>query len=431
MQITVLAVGSRGDVQPAVALGVRLRRAGHAVRLGSYAQFADLAAAHGLAFTPIAGDVQALLQSAEGRAVLDSRNPLRLIQMIHTHSRASATQSWADITAACAEAEALVSLGMFYYAAEIVATTRGIPHITAQLQPLLPTGAFPAPLLPALPLRTATLNRASHRLADLLYWQGLRGLVNQTRRAVGLPALSWRPTFARAVQNGMPALFAYSPLVVPAPPDWPTSAQVTGFWFLEAQAAYTPPAKLLRFLEAGEQPVYIGFGSMNTRDPRRTGELALRALKLSGRRGLLMRGWGGIDANALPPDVLLIDEVPHSWLFPRVAAVVHHGGAGTTAAGLRAGVPSILIPFFVDQPFWAERVAGLGVGPAPLARRLLTAERLARSIDIAMTPEVRARAAAVARSLAAEDGVGLAASSIEGVLQRSAPSGGTEHRRLS
>ena len=165
-------------MQPAVAQGARLRRAGHAVRLGSYAQFADLAVAHGLAFTPIAGDVQALLQSAEGRAVLDGRNPLRLIRMIRARSRASATHSWADITAACAEAEALVSLGMFYYAAEIVATTRGLPHITAQLQPLLPTGAFPAPLLPTPPLRTATLNRASHHLAELLYWQGLRGLVN-------------------------------------------------------------------------------------------------------------------------------------------------------------------------------------------------------------------------------------------------------------
>jgi UDP:flavonoid glycosyltransferase YjiC (YdhE family) len=144
-----LAVGSRGDVQPALALGAGLQRAGHNVRIGSYAQFAELVVSHGLAFTPIAGDIQALLQSEEGRAVLDSRNPLRLLRMIRVHARASADQTWQDILAACAGADALVSLGMFYYAADAVAASQGLPHVTAQLQPLLPTGAFPAPLLPA------------------------------------------------------------------------------------------------------------------------------------------------------------------------------------------------------------------------------------------------------------------------------------------
>lgn len=423
MNITILAVGSRGDVQPAVALGVRLCRAGHAVRLGSYAQFGDLAAAHGLAFTPIAGDVQALLQSEEGRAVLDSRNPLRFVRMVQQHSRDTAPQTWSAVTAACADADALVSLGMFYYAADIVASLQGLPHVTAQLQPLLPTGEFPAPLLPAPLMRTPALNRATHHLAEFLYWQGLRGLVNQVRGESGLTPLPWRPTLARAVQGGMPALYAYSPLVVPTPADWPPSACVTGFWFLDPLDGYEPPADLARFLAAGDPPVYIGFGSMNTRDPRRTGELALRALELSGRRGVLLRGWGGLDAQELPASVLVIDEVPHAWLFPRLAAVVHHGGAGTTAAGLRAGVPSVLIPFFADQPFWAERVASMGVGPAPLPRRHLTAERLARAIEAAMAPEIRARAAAVCRSIAVEDGAGVAAAHVERFL-RVAPAAG-------
>jgi sterol 3beta-glucosyltransferase len=417
MQITILAVGSRGDVQPAVALGVGLSRAGHRVRIGSYAQFADLAAAHGLDFAPIAGDIQALLQSEEGRAVLDSRNPLRLLRMIRSHARASADQTWGDILAACAGADALVSLGMFYYAADTVATSHGLPHVTAQLQPLLPTGAFPAPLLPAPPLRVAALNRASHQLSELLFWQGLRSLVNQVRRASGLAALPWYPTLARAVHAGAPALYAYSSLVVPKPADWPASAHVTGFWFLDAPASYDPPAELSRFLAAGDPPVYIGFGSMNTRDPRRTGELALKALALSGRRGVLMRGWGGLAASALPPEVLMIDEVSHAWLFPQMAAVVHHGGAGTTGAGLRAGVPSILIPFFADQPFWAERVAALGVGPRPTRRRRLSAEGLARAIEAAGAPEMRARAAAVGRQIAAEEGVGRAVAHIVQALR--------------
>lgn len=403
-------------MQPAVALGVGLSRAGHAVRLGSYAQFADLAAEHGLAFAPIAGDMQALLQSEEGRAVLDSGNPLRLIQMLRGFVRDTVAQTWADIKAACVQAQALVSITTVYYPAEVVATTQGLPHINAQLQPLLPTGAFHSPLLPAPLLRTPILNRASHHLSELLYWQALRGVVNGVRGEAGLAPLPWRPTLSRAVQNGMLTLYAYSPLVVPTPDDWPPSAAVTGFWFLDPPAGYEPPADLARFLAAGEPPVYIGFGSMNTRDPRRTGELALRALELSGRRGVLMRGWGGLDARTVPASVFLLDDVPHAWLFPQLAVVVHHGGPGTTAAGLRAGKPSVLMPFFGDQPFWSERLVRLGVAPEPIPQRRLTAERLARAIEAATAPGVRMRAAAVGQSIAAEDGVGLAVKQIERAL---------------
>lgn len=413
MNITILAIGSRGDVQPAVALGVGLQQAGYSVRIGSYAQFADLVAEYGLAFTPIAGDIQALLHSEAGRAVVESRNPLRLLQMIRTHATASASQSWADILAACEGADAIVSLGMFYYAADVVATVRGLPHVTAQLQPTLPTGAFPAPLLPTLPLRAPALNRTSHQLSELLYWQGLRSLVNRVRRESGLAALPMRPTMARDVRAGAPALFAYSPLLVPKPADWPASADVTGFWFLDQPEGYVPPAELARFLAAGEPPVYIGFGSMNTRDPRRTGELALRGLELSGRRGVLMRGWGGLDAGELPPSVMMIDETPHAWLFPRMAAVVHHGGAGTTGAGLRAGVPAVVVPFFADQPFWAERLANLSVSPVPIPRRRLNAEALAQAIEQATTVEMRARAAEIGQRIADEDGVGTAVRQIE------------------
>ncbi|GAB4200101.1 MAG: glycosyltransferase [Roseiflexaceae bacterium] len=420
MKISILAVGSRGDVQPALALGAALRRAGHTVRIGSYAQFAGLAAEHGLDFAPIAGDIAALLQSEQGRAVLDSRNPVGLVRLIRTTMRETAEQARADILAACAGADALVSLGAFYYAIEVMAAVQRVPHVTAQLQPLLPTGAFPAPLLPAPPLRSPAINRRSHELSELLFWQALRTQVNQLRAEFGLPLLPWHPTLARAVQAGLPALYAYSRLLVPAPADWPPSAHVTGFWFLDAPEAYQPPAALAEFLAGGEPPVYIGFGSMNTRDPRRTADLALHALELSGRRGVLMRGWGGLEAADLPPHVFMIDGAPHDWLFPRTAAVVHHGGAGTTAAGLRAGVPSVVVPFFADQPFWAERVAALGVGPAPLPRAHLSAESLARAIEQATTPAVRRRAAAVGNIIAAEQGVERAVQLVEEIAIRGA-----------
>lgn len=418
MNITILALGSRGDVQPALALGVALQRAGYTVRLGSYAQFAGLAHTHGLAFTPIAGDIEAMLQSADGQAMLRSRNPTRLLRLIRTYMRETAEQAKYDILASIADAEALISLGMFYYTAQSLAELRGLPHITAALQPNLPTGAFPAPLLPPPPLHRPLLNRLSHQLADQLFFGVVRPTLNGLRRDLAMAPLPLRPAAARAITAGQPALYAFSRLLVPKPADWPPSAQITGFWFLDAPVDYTPPAELAAFLAAGDPPVYIGYGSMNTRDPQRSAEIALRALALSGRRGLLTRGWGGLAASDLPPGTLMIGDVPHSWLFPQLSAVVHHGGSGTTAAGLRAGVPSIIAPFFADQPFWAQRVAALGVGPAAIPQAQLSAERLARAITATDSPTVIRRAAAVGAIIAAEDGVARAVTTIERTFGR-------------
>ncbi|HMQ35184.1 MAG TPA: glycosyltransferase [Chloroflexaceae bacterium] len=418
MNITILAVGSRGDVQPGVALGAALRRAGHAVRLASYAQFEGLAREHGLEFGPIAGDIMAVLQSDEGRAMVESRHPGRLLRLIRDTMDESYAQARDDIVAACADADGLVSLGAIYYSADAAARLRGVPHVTALLQPLGATGEFHAPLLPAPPVRAPAVNRLSHQLSEQLFWTVMRPTMNRARRDFGLAPLPWRPTFSRDLRAGAPALYAFSRLLVPRPADWPPSAHVTGFWFLDAPAAYAPPPDLAAFLAAGDPPVYVGFGSMSTRSPRRTAELALRALELSGRRGLLMRGWGGMHAEELPPSVQMIDGAPHAWLFPRMGAVVHHGGSGTTGAGLLAGVPSILVPFFADQPFWAERVAALGVGPAPIPRRRLTAEGLARAIEAADSPAVRRRAAAVGQIVAAEDGVGRAVALVERAFGR-------------
>lgn len=172
---------------------------------------------------------------------------------------------------------------------------------------------------------------------------------------------------------------------------------------------------LAAFLEAGPPPVYIGFGSMVSSRPQETAELALQALARAGQRGVLASGWGGLHREALPEEVFLLDAAPHSWLFPRMAAVVHHGGAGTTAAGLRAGVPSILTPFFGDQPFWGRQVHKLGVGPQPIPQRQLSAANLAAAIQQAVTDtEMQQRAADLGRRIRAEDGVARAVE----VLQR-------------
>jgi UDP:flavonoid glycosyltransferase YjiC (YdhE family) len=207
----------------------------------------------------------------------------------------------------------------------------------------------------------------------------------------------------------MPILYGYSPAVIPPAPDWPPSVHVTGYWFPDPPASWAPPPELQAFLEAGPPPVYIGFGSMSSRDPQATARLALDALARTGQRGIILSGWGGMHQPDLPPAVLAIDGAPFSWLFPRVAAVVHHGGAGTTAAGLAAGVPAVVVPFFGDQPFWGRRVFELGAGPAPIPRKRLTVDNLSAALARAVAdPAMRNQTARLGKTLQSEDGVARA-----------------------
>ena len=204
----------------------------------------------------------------------------------------------------------------------------------------------------------------------------------------------------------MPILYGFSPSVIPAPSDWNDQTHITGFWFVDEADDWQPPAALLDFLQAGPAPIYIGFGSMSSRAPEQTADLVIQALALTNQRAILLSGWGGLQKVNIPDSIFMIDAIPHSWLFPRVSAVIHHGGASTTAAGLNAGVPSVIIPFFGDQPFWGQRIADLGVGPKPIPRKKLTADRLANAIrEVVTNEDMRQRAAKLGKQIQAENGI--------------------------
>jgi sterol 3beta-glucosyltransferase len=259
----------------------------------------------------------------------------------------------------------------------------------------------------------------TYRLLPLLT-RGMYGSVvsHWRRESLRLPS---RPALSGDLEqtdgSPVPVLLGFSTQVVPRPSDWPPTVTVTGYWFLEEAVDWQPPAELLHFLEEGPQPVFIGFGSMAGRDPERLGRTVLDALRDSGERGIIVTGWGGTRLAGTPPGVFVLESAPYEWLLPRVKAVVHHGGAGTTAAGLRAGRPSVVCPFVADQPFWGARVAALGVGPEPIPQRKLTAGNLADAIRTAATdPAMRERAARLGERIRAEDGVGNAVAAIEGVL---------------
>lgn len=403
MKTLILTIGSRGDVEPYIALGAGLQRAGHQVTLATLEAFGPLAQAHGLKVHPLRGEFLALLQTGAGKAAVAGKgNPLALLRQVKPMLR----QILADAQAAADEAELVIyhPKAMGGYS---LAEARGIPGALALPLPLYsPTAAFPSPILPVANLGPA-LNRLSHNAMVALTSASIRGMVNGWRKE----AFGLGPLRDELRLHGRPLLrlYGYSPAVVPTPADWDASSVATGYWRLDPPVGWRPPEALRAFLAAGPPPVYVGFGSMPTEDAARTAAMVLAALKAAGQRGILARGWGGLAASELPPEVFALDEAPHDWLFPQMAAVVHHGGAGTTGAGLRAGVPTVICPFFGDQPFWGRRVATLGAGPAPIPQKRLTAEALAGAIGAAVSDEgMRACAAALGATIRAEDGVGRA-----------------------
>jgi UDP:flavonoid glycosyltransferase YjiC (YdhE family) len=273
---------------------------------------------------------------------------------------------------------------------------------------MTPTRAFPAVGMPALPFG-GDYNAFSYKLFENFSWTFLKGSINKWRQEkLGLPPYPHSGPFAPLRDPRTPTLYGFSPTVLPKPPDWGANVHVTGYWFLP-ETDWQPPQPLADFLRAGPPPVYVGFGSLIDAKPEALVALVLAAVKQAGVRAVLAAGWGGLTASQVPAEVFLIDSAPHDWLFPRMAAVVHHGGAGTTGTGLRAGVPNVVVPFRGDQPFWARRVAALGAGPQPIPRGQLTAERLADALKLAVTdPALKARSAALGQAIQAEDGVGNA-----------------------
>ncbi len=407
MRITLFTIGAHGDTQPFVALAVRLRQDGHRVRLAARPDFADLAAAYGIDFAPLGHPYQPFITGAARASALGSGHLLHQLRYGLSQRRYVADQLHQDAWRAAQGAEAII-YKYSWITGYSLAEKLGIPCAAAMFFPLTPTRAFPSFVFGRGIDRGPLLNRLVWSLTGQVVWQLLHQDDTKLRRELGLHPLPFFGPAARQQREGMPVFYAYSPAVLPPPADWPERMQVTGYWFLDSPPEWQPPADLLHFLQAGPPPVSIGFGSMASRDAEATLHLVLKALELSGQRGVLLSGWAGIGkGRALPSHVFSVESIPHSWLFPRMAAVVHHGGAGTTGAALRAGVPSILTPLAADQPSWARQVYALGVGPAPLPFQTLTAERLAGAIREAVTnAALRQRAAELGRRIQAEDGLG-------------------------
>jgi len=418
MKVLVLAHGTRGDVQPYVALAMALQQAGHEATLAAPAASASLAAPYGLPFFAVHDGPNTLIDDPRILEAIETnyrglRGKVVALRVMR-QSKPLMAKVFADmVTAARDGADVVVHPPGI--PGHRIAEAMGVPAVPAALQPgWVPTATFRNPMLPV-PL-PRVLNRASYLPIRMM----LRLFGTAADTALDLPRRRGRHDILRRPDGG-PAtvLQAFSSELLPGRPDYPRWVHTTGFWYLPSPPDWTPPSHLTEFLEAGEPPVYVGFGSMAGTDPRRVGAIVAEAVALAEMRAVIVSGWGGIRLDDASDRVLLLDQAPHDWLFPRMAAIVHHGGSGTTASALAAGRPQVICPFVADQPFWAARAHAVGVAPPPQPQRRLTAFGLAEAILQAVTGgRMAARADDLGARIRAEDGVHEAVRILETLHER-------------
>jgi sterol 3beta-glucosyltransferase len=405
MRVLIATAGGRGDVAPLTGLATAIRAAGHSVAITSNDEYESLVVGCGLEFRPLPGthgifDDPRWIQASGGPAWALSMFRL-LAENLRTVDKALLAVARQDspdvlaltgITAACG-----------YHVAEGL----GLPGMELQFQPAYPTADFPPSIV---------AGRSFGRLGNLAAGKATAtgvalvaaGPAREVRHELGLPRRGVRDRLS-GLPDALrwPVFHGFSPAVVPRPADWPDRYQVTGYWWPPRPTGWSPPAELEEFLGSGPPPVFFGLGDMTPADPADFIELAAMAGRQAGVRQVIQAGQTGPTpaGRASPGDSIVVGDVPHDWLFPRMAAVAHHAGAGTMAAGLRAGVPAVTVPVTADQPFWAARLAALGVGPPPIPRKQLCVAALAAAIREAVTrPSYRTQAEAMSRRLAGEDG---------------------------
>ncbi|KAG2564775.1 hypothetical protein PVAP13_7NG105367 [Panicum virgatum] len=407
MQIVILIVGTRGDVQPFVAIGKRLQDYGHRVRLATHANFKEFVLTAGLEFYPLGGDPKVLAEyMVKNKGFLPSGPSEIAIQ------RKQIKEIIFSLLPACKDPDP--DTGIPFKVDAIIANppAYGHTHVAEALKvpihifftmPWTPTSEFPHPLSR---VKQSAGYRLSYQIVDSMIWLGIRDMINEFRKK----KLKLRPvTYLSGAQgsgNDIPHGYIWSPHLVPKPKDWGPKIDVVGFCFLDLASNYVPPEPLVKWLEAGDKPIYVGFGSLPVQEPQKMTEIIVKALEITGQRGIINKGWGGLGTLAEPKDfVYLLDNCPHDWLFLQCKAVVHHGGAGTTAAGLKAACPTTIVPFFGDQPFWGDRVHARGLGPPPIPVDQFGLQKLVDAIKFMLEPAVKEKAVELAKAMESEDGV--------------------------
>lgn len=401
MKIVLLTAGSRGDTQPFLALGIELKKLGHDVAVAASHNFAKLVEGCGLTFRPTRIDVNSVIQSGQAADAIHADNPLSMLSSISKPEFINKLlENTDDLYKACSDADAVIyhpggAIG--HYAA----LEKNIPSVFASPFPMAVTPAYPALILYKNKL-PRFLNSLSHRIFQSGFWM-----------ATKLPLQIYLKKNVKKymeLKNPLktdPLIVSCSQAIFPTP----LPARAFGYWNLKESSGFQPPKALGDFLDKGEKPIYIGFGSVgNPKDAAENTRMIIKAVSECGKRAVISKGIGGLDSSAaVPENILFIDDTPHYWLFQKVTMAIHHGGAGTTAAAFHAGIPQAIIPHGNDQFAWGMRVNELGVGPAYIHVKDLSVEKLKSAIEFASRADIVKKAAELGENLSREDGAADAA----------------------
>ncbi|XP_047977488.1 sterol 3-beta-glucosyltransferase UGT80B1-like isoform X2 [Salvia hispanica] len=403
LKIALLVVGTRGDVQPFLALALRLQEYGHCVRLATHSQFDGFVSSAGVNFYPLGGDPRIMAECfVRARSILTPRPRDMALQ------RKQLRNVIESLLPACTQpdpvstepfrAEAIIANPPAFGSKDI-AEALGVPLHIMFTVPWTPTRAFPHPF-------TQRAGRLSYALVDLMIWWGIRGFINGMRKnKLNLSPIGFLNSRHISISQ-VPTSYMWSSHVLPKPNEWGPLVDVVGYCFLNLGSKYEASEDFVEWMQKGKKPIYFGFGSVKS---EKVTCMILEALKKTGQRGIIDPGWGDLGTNVdIPQDVFVLSDCPHDWLFPQCDGVVHHGGPGTAAAGLKAGCPTTVVPFCGDQFLWGKIMHEKGVGGLPIPIQHLSVQALTEAINFMLQPQVKSRALELAEKIALEDGVGAA-----------------------
>jgi len=415
-KVALVAVGSRGDVQPMVMLGLGLKSAGYDPTIIAGSDFEDWIGSFGLNYKSLGINMQEIMNSEIGLNWANTGgNPLGSLksmkQLLKLYGRSIRDSIWE----VGQHSDVIISNFLTDSLAMMVAETHDVVHIMIMLQPLMPTKHGKSHMNPVIQGSSVINTVATNIVIGVLWNQLFGGYANGVRQEVGLPKLSSYEYIKRFKQT--PCILAFSPNVVIPADDWHENTYQTGYLFMEDEPNWQAPDDLLAFIHAGEAPIYLGFGSMSAIDPQVTLDMMVMAIADTGQRAIIHSGWAGLSTDRQSDHIYFLDNAPHAWLFPKMKAIVHHGGAGTTATSLRAGVPTFIIPHLGDQVYWGLRISQLGVGPKAVPRPKLTRTKLADGIrQMVEDTNMRSAANQLGRAIRQEDGVQKTIQAVKDIL---------------
>jgi sterol 3beta-glucosyltransferase len=408
MNITILTYGSRGDIQPFLPLSLGLMARGHKVILAAPSRFKKLVEEHGVTFFPLAGDPEDLSRRLNDAGY----NFIKQVKELMSHAVEIGAEMLSQTDEACRDADLIIHTFAHTVGAHTLAREKNIPDIHIQTFPMFtPTGDYPNITMPNLGSRF--LNRLTHTLSMQITMLTSTLGFDQVRRRAGLPQRKlYQPFKDSPLRLQTPILCAWSPGLLPPSSEWDKRVHVTGYYFFPQNDSYSPPPELDVFLKSGKPPVCVSFGSMVNKNAEKIDFIIRKSLKQTNNRGVILSGWGSMKRESTN-NLLYLESVPHDWLLPKCKMIIHHGGAGTTSAGLRAGIPQVIVPFMADQPFWGSRVHVVGVGPKPILVRKISMEKMVSAMVEAESKFILERAQATGQIIRSEDGVMNAVKLIE------------------